>query len=396
MSALEPILETLNGNGGQGFHLLTEAVSSPTFESQITQLQEQFPNMVWHQYEPLGRSNAYNGAVQAFGQPVVPVYNFTAAEVVLSLDDNFLFSGPGWIANARAFASRRRIWEGELNRLYVVEGSPTTTGTMADHHLWVRPSAIEGIARAIAERLGLSVPQSDGLTLTEQQEAFVTTLVEDLQANLGASIVLAGEDQPPAVHVLAHAMNEQLGNLGTTVTYVESPLISPTDQMASLRTLTDAMEAGTVNTLLMVGANPVFTAPVDLDFGGKLANVQNVIHMGLYNDETGQLATWHLPEAHFLETWSDVRAFNGVVSIIQPLIAPLFNARNVHELFAVLLGQPRSAFNIVRDQWGVPSGDEEFSLFWQATLNDGVVADTAFEPVDVTASLDNLPDRSRC
>ncbi len=386
----EAVFATLRESGGTGLALLTEATSSPTFAAQMERFLATYPNAIWYQYEPLARDNAYTASELAFGQQVLPNYDFTQADVVLSLDANFLNEGIGWVRYARDYATRRRIWEGDLARLYVIEATMTATGAMADHRIAARPSEVESLTRLIAQELGLAVEAAGGFTPTEQQAAVIAGLVADLEASRGRSIIIAGDEQPPAVHMLAHAMNEALGNVGTTVSYVESPLLAPQNNMERLRELTTKMQNAQIEVLVIMGTNPVFTAPADLDFAARLAQVPLSIHLGLYRDETGQATTWHIPETHFLESWGDVRAPDGTATIIQPLIAPLFNGRSQIELLAALRGSPLPGFNLVREQWGVPV-NAEFDTFWQTSLNDGVIADSAAKPVKVSVDLSSLP-----
>lgn len=382
----------LRANGGSGLGILLEPFSSQLLTSQVEQLLDMLPNARIYQYSPLNRDNAHIASLRAFGEATAIRYNFADADVVLALDADFLNSGPGWQRNARDYIQRRRIWEGELNRLYVVEGTATTTGSMADHRLAVRPSAVEAMTRLIAQRLGLDVAQSDGLELTEQQTQFIDALVADLQANAGSSLVLVGDEQPPAVHMLAHAINDMLGNVGSTVEYTDNPIAFPVAESVSMRSLVNAMNAQQITTLLIMESNPVFTAPADLDFAAALDSVPTSIHLGLYNDETGQRCTWHLPQTHFLEMWGDVRAADGTASIIQPLIAPLYNARSPYQLLATLLDDGRSVYAMLRDLWGLPGEPGDYNAEWQQLLNDGVVPDSAYATKELTASLDQLPD----
>ncbi len=385
-----PQMEQIKAANGTGLAFLTEATSSPTFAALMERLLADLPNATWYQYEPLARDNAFRASELAFGQQVLPKYDFTKADVVLSLDADFLNGGVAWVRYAHDYATRRRIWEGELSRLYVIEATPSATGTMADHRIAARPSEVEAMARLIAQQLGLNVPQVSGFTPTEKQGKVIAGLVSDLQAKRGSSIVIAGDEQPPAVHMLAFAINEALGNVGSTVEYIETPLVQPSHNFEGIKELSDAMGRGAVRMLVIIGANPVFTAPADLDFGAKLAQVPFSVHMGLYRDETGQAVTWHIPETHFLETWSDGRAYDGTTTIMQPLIAPLFNARSPIELLSVLRGVDLPSIDLIRNQWGVPANDR-FNTFWQTTLNEGIVADSEAEPVNVAVDLGSLP-----
>ena len=243
-----------------------------------------------------------------------------------------------------------------MNRLYVVESMLSNTGAMADHRLPMRASEIERFAGAVANELGVKTGADH-----PDHNQWVTALVRDLQKHQGSSIVLAGEQQPPSVHALAHALNHVLGNVGKTVVYTDSVEADPGNQLASLRELVRDMEAGQVDLLVIADSNPVFTAPADLRFAEHLLKVKRRIHMGLYQDETATLCHWHVPQAHYLESWSDARAFDGTVTILQPLIAPLYDGKSIHQLLSVLSGRPqRSSHDIVREYWGKPARFRKF------------------------------------
>ncbi len=398
VEALQTQLSTQRANNGAGIHILTETVTSPTLTSQIVSFLGQFPGAIWHQYEPFGQDNARAGAVMAFGEAVSTRYDLSQAAIILTLDADILGTMPGHLRYAREFAAGRRVWEtsNQMNRLYTIESSPSITGSVADHRLAVRPGDIEGLTRLLAQQLGLNVAQTSGLAVNEAQVTFIAGLLSDLESNRGRCVVVAGESQPPAVHALVHAINEALGNVGSTVFHTSPVTIPATDgaatQLESLRLLNQAMADGQVQVLIIVDSNPVFTAPVDFNFAGNLARVPFTVHMGLYHDETAEACLWHIPATHFLEAWSDARAFDGTVSIIQPLIAPLYQGKTIHELFAALNGEPdRSSYDIVRGFWQGERSAEDFEAFWQTALHDGVIANSALAPMDVTATLENIP-----
>jgi MoCo/4Fe-4S cofactor protein with predicted Tat translocation signal len=372
---------------GVGLRILTETVTSPTLAYQLQTLLNEFPAAKWHQYDPVGRDHGRAGARLAFGEYVETQYHFEKAEVILSLDADFLFSFPGSVRYTRDFASKRRVRAGQttMSRLYVVESTPSVTGSMADHRFPLRSTEIESFAWAVAQRVGAVAGggQASGSSLPDDHR--VAAIARDLQQHRGSSVVVAGEGQPPVVHALAHAMNHALGNVGTTVVYTAPVEAQPVDQTASLRDLAKDIEAGQVEILVILGGNPVFTAPADLQFAEHLAKVKLRVHLSLYDDETSALCHWHIPATHTLESWSDARAYDGTVTILQPLIAPLYDGRSAHEVLAALLGQPgRSSHDIVREYWKGQRPTEDFEQFWPTALHDGVVAGTAFPPKAVT------------
>jgi molybdopterin-containing oxidoreductase family iron-sulfur binding subunit len=272
-----------------------------------------------------------------------------------------------------------------MNRLYVAEAWLTTTGASADHRFRVKPGEMEPVLRAIAA--GVGAP--GGGPPPQQHARWIAAVVKDLQAHRGASLILAGDQQPPALHALAHAINAALGNAGSTVIYTASNEVEPVNQLDSLRTLIADMRGGNVDMLVMMGVNPAYDAPADLDFPGALRHVATKVHHGLHDDETSVLCNWHIPATTYLEEWSDCVAFDGTAAIIQPLIAPLYQGRSKHEMLAALLGQPDQApYQIVRDYWRGNHPDEDFETFWRTALHDGIVAGSAFQPAEVAPRAD--------
>jgi molybdopterin-containing oxidoreductase family iron-sulfur binding subunit len=355
--AMRGLLGSQTTKQGAGLRILTETVSSPTLAAQIDGILTRFPSAKWVQWEPFGAHNAREGSRLAFGAYVDPQYAIEKADVIVSLDADFMCAGPASLRHARAFASRRRA-EGESatrNRLYAVESTPSNSGTRADHRLPLQPTEVESFARALASLLGIAGAGA-GRT-SEAATSWLAPLVKDLQNTRGRSLVIAGESQPAVVHALAYAINDALGNVGATVTYTQTAEARPIDQRASLRELVGEMNAGTVDLLLVLGGNPVYSAPSDLNFAAAMQKVAVRAHVGQHDDETAELCQWHVPEAHFLEMWSDVRAHDGTVSIVQPLIAPLYGGKSAHEVLAAFgEGGQRSGYDIVREFWSTQTG----------------------------------------
>jgi MoCo/4Fe-4S cofactor protein with predicted Tat translocation signal len=345
----------LRAKQGAGLRFLTETVTSPTLAAQMKALLTDFPQAKWHQYEPVNHDNARAGAMLAFGQPVNTIYDFSKAERILSLDADFLAAMPGTLRYARDFAARRRITEGkkEMSRLYVIETTPTNTGASADHRWSVRPSEILAMAHSLAAQTAEIHPSGAMIREPEQSLPWVVSIAHDLQENKGKSLIIPGSEMSPEVHALAHAMNAALGNVGKTVFYTDPVEANPVDQTQSLRELVTDIDAGHVELLVIVGGNPAYNTPVDLRLDLNRLNKVNLrVHHGLYKDETSELCHWHIPSTHDLESWSDARSYDGTVSIIQPLIEPLYEGTPVHELLAVFSDQyDRKAYDIVRDYW---------------------------------------------
>ncbi len=397
-ATIRAALNQQQASGGAGLRFLTETVTSPALAAQIAAVLKQFPNAKWHQYEPVNRDNVKAGAQMAFGQVVDTIYHLDKADVILSLDADFLSPTglPGFQRYARDFTSRRKMKPGvAMNRLYVVESTPSLTGVKADHRLPRRSSEIRAFAQAIAAGIGVpSVSASGGL----EQQPWLRAVVNDLKQHRGTSLVVVGDQQPAEVHALAHAINHALGNVGQTLTYVDPVEANPADHTASLKELVEDMNAGKVQVLAIVGGNPVYNAPADLGFADKLSKVGLKVHLGMYEDETSGLCQWHVPEAHPLETWSDARAYDGTVSIIQPLIAPLFNGRSAHEFLAVFSQQPeQSSYDVVRGYWRAQfkGRRQEFEATWRRWLHDGFIAGSESKPRTMAARPLSLPAPER-
>jgi molybdopterin-containing oxidoreductase family iron-sulfur binding subunit len=386
----ERAIDAARARKGAGLRILTETVTSPTFARQLRELRNDLPEARWHQYEPAGGDHIRAGAKLAFGTDVAVRYHFDKADVILALDADFLTTSPGHLRYAREFSSRREPTAGSMNRLYAVEPTPTITGTMADHRLAVLSHQITTIAHAIAQKLEVKAA-APNVALTPQHERWVDAVAHDLQSHKGSGLVVAGETQPPLVHALAHALNEALGNAGTTVEYLEPVEAEPVDQVESLRTLVADMEAGLVSCLLILGGNPVYNAPADIDFAKALENVGLSAHLSLYDDETSAACHWQLPEAHSLEAWSDGRAFDGTAAIQQPLIAPLYGGKSSHELLATLLKSDTvTGYELVRETWKAAPHEGDFETFWRTAVHDGVVAGSAAKRKDVAIKPERL------
>ena len=399
MTGVRNALTLQRAQGGSGLRILTETITSPSTGDLLNGLLQALPQAKWHQWEPAGRDGEREGLRQAFGRYVDAVYHFDKADVILSLDADFLSCGPGSVRYSHDFANRRRVESGPMNRLYAVESGVTTTGLKADHRLALKPSLVETFARLVAAALGTHGSDADTTGMPTDVGKWIIAVAKDLRAHNGRALVVAGDQQPPAVHVLAHAMNATLGAAGNTVTYVEPIEARPVNQAASLAELAADLENGAAQVVVIVGGNPVFTAPADLKFAEKLTRAQVVVYLGFDANETAALAHWNVPEAHYLESWGDVRSYDGTVSIVQPLIAPLYGGRTAAEVLALLTDRAdRTAHTIVKDYWttgpGAPNAGSDAA--WRRALHDGFIQGTASAPAQVTANvaaLGNVPVR---
>ena len=342
--------------GGRGLRILTGTVTSPTLAQQIADFLRANPQARWHRWEPAGQHQSRAAAVRAFGRPVDTRYDFTQAKVVLSLGADVLCEGSAGVRYARDFAEGRRVraHHDSMTRVYAVESSPVGISTLADHRLQLPPAQLEGFVLALAQAVGAAPGGGAPVLADAKAQKWVQEVARDLQAHRGASLVVADEYLSPAAQVLVHGINQALGNAGATVFYQEPVEVDPVDHVQSFQQLVADMNAGQVQALLMLdGVNPVYTAPADLPFLAALEKVPLRIHHGLFQDETSDHCQWHIPAAHELEAWGDARAFDGTVSIIQPLIEPLYGGKTAGEVIAALLGNQADAtsYDLVRAFW---------------------------------------------
>ncbi|MBI1358162.1 MAG: 4Fe-4S dicluster domain-containing protein [Acidobacteria bacterium] len=365
---------------GAGLRILSESTTSPTMAVWMGKLKAALPEAKWHQWEPVGRDGARAGLQAAFGGPTTLRYDLSKAKVILSLDADFLSTnGAGSVRMIRDFAAGRKLEEGGkaggMNRLYVVEPGTTTTGSNADHRLRLKASAVPAFAAALAAQLG--VDGGESVELPEKAKAWIEPLAKDLESAGAAAAVIAGDQQPAYVHAVAAAINARLGSLGSTVVPIDGLEVEPVDHLASLRELVEAMDGDAVSTLVILGSNPVLTAPADLQFAEAMGKVDFRVHLGLHDDETAELCHWHLPQSYYLESWGDVRSADGGTIIQQPLIEPLYDSKSELEMVAMMLGDERTAYDLVREttmaRWG--SSGEAFEKVWRKALHDGMTTD---------------------
>jgi MoCo/4Fe-4S cofactor protein with predicted Tat translocation signal len=386
LTALHGPLSAQKALQGAGIRILTPTISSPTLADQLRNFLKIYPQAKWHVYEPVNRDNVLEGAKMAFGQPVETRYDFEKADVIVSLDADFLYAGfPGNVRYIHDFAKRRDP-DGNMNRLYVIESTPTTTGAKADHRL-PQPSASVGWGAAILE--AMTVGMKDGNDLHDFRE-----IPKDLLAHRGSGLVIAGDHQPPAVHMAAHAINAELGNVGKTVFYTDPVDANPVNQTESIKDLVSEIAAGKVDILVILGGNPAYDAPADLDFASVLKNgkVPLRVHLGLYQNETAELCQWHINQAHELEAWGDARAYDGTVSIIQPLISPLYQGKSALEFVVLLAGQAdATGYDLTRAYWQKQHTGADFEQFWRKSLHDGWIEGTTYQPRVVTVKSQSIP-----
>ncbi len=391
LAAVQPRLAAGN-RSGRRVRLLTHSVASPSLHAGIQDFLARYPGARWHQWQPVNQDHARAGAMLAYGRPLDTLFRFDRAAVVLAVDGDFLDDHPGFVRYALDFSATRRVHDDAAvrSRLYALECTPTLTGAAADHRFALRASAMEAALREIAAAVGIGDASGPPVLGADR----VRAIAADLQSHGGASIVAVGRRQPARVHALAHALNERLGNLGKTVVHIPPVAAESVDHTESLAELVAAMRAGEVDTLLMTGVNPVYTAPADLSFVTALAKVPFKAHHGLYLDETALRCDWHLPAAHPLESWGDLASFDGATSLQQPAIAPLYGGTTAHEFVAACAGNlAADARELLRAYWH-RRRPGDLDAFFETALREGVadqaagLARTALRPEAVTPATD--------
>ena len=362
---LRPLREEFVANGGRGLRILLPPLASPTLDRLIRAAGAIFPHAIWHRYSPLGSENVHAGATLAFGQPLDPIYDLTQADAILTLGGDLFAEAPGHIRYAADYMARRRAEERRLPGLYCAESTPSLVGARADERLSVPPREIEAFAIAVAAIL-------EGSTGDHPLAPRVAAALRDAGAR---ALVTVGREQPARLHALAHRLNANLGAIGTTVRVIE-PVLPPIRPEQSLEALAAAIAGGTVNALMVLGGNPVYDAPADLDFGSLVRRLPWSLHLGLKQDETALACRWHLPQRHALESWGDLRAFDGTVGLRQPSTTPLVPGASIEEVVAAMAGTPAEGRELVQATWR-EIWAEDFAARWAVSLEAGVIAGSA-------------------
>jgi molybdopterin-containing oxidoreductase family iron-sulfur binding subunit len=380
--AQELRLKAVASKDGTGIYFLSSTITSPTLARQWREVKKAYPKATLVQYDP-----AVAGT--ALGKGLSVQYALAEADVIVSLDADFLSGAgfPGFHKLVREYAERRKSPE-KLNRLYAIESTPTTTGLKAEHRLGLRASEIPAFAAELAKAVGVKGVEAPAYAWTDEQKKFLAALAKDLKAHAGKSVVIPGLYQDSTVNELAFAINDELGNfreaallppLPPTVTLPSGPLEPfSSDQITDIKYLVADLNAGRVDWLVILNANPIYNAPADLEFAAAFDKAKTTVHLGSHVDETGQIAQWHIPAAHYLESWSDARAYDGTVSIVQPLIDPLYGGKTAHHVLQTLLNEPMlSPYDAVRETWkSTIKGD--FETGWRKALHAGWIEGTAY------------------
>ncbi len=355
---------------GSGLAVLAEPSSSPTMLRLKSALLERYPQARWVTWQPVSDENVDRGVESAAGDHYHALYHLERARVLLSLDSDLLSTEGDSVRNLRGYARSRRAGDNgspEMLRHYAVDGVHSLTAANADHRLRVQSGRVAAFVARLGHAFaaqGMELPLEGAAAAEDIDDDWVEAVARDLLDHRGAGLIVAGDRQPAEVHAAVYALNSMLGNIGATVTYHQTP-DTGTSSDADLAALVAAMNEGTVDRLLVLGANPAYSVPADLDFAAALENTGSsgaVIHVGTHLDETSRFARWHIPLAHYLESWGDARATDGTASVVQPLIEPLWGARSALEVLALAaLGEPRDGRDLVRETWsellGLPLDD---------------------------------------
>ncbi len=382
---LKQLSASAQSNGGQGLAFLLERNTSPSRARLQKLIVRKFPKAKWFIHEAIDTDISRRAASQAFGASVKPYFKYDQAKVIVSLDCDFIGAEEDVHNNIRKFADGRRLVESsevspkdlKMNRLYVVEALMTLTGVNADHRMRVSASLIPQIAAALtAEINGQSASVPAGV-----DAKWISECAKDLAANKGKSLVVAGHRQPLAVHLLANAINAALGNIGKTIILQE---VSESSE-GTLAELAQALNASEVETLVMLGGNPAYNAAADLSWSAAQAKAKSVVRLGYYEDETFEAAKrandLHLPAAHYLESWGDVRTSDGTLVPVQPLIAPLFGGLTEIEVLARIAGENDiEPYKIVRETFAKISGSSD-DVAWSKFLYTGFLEGSAANAV---------------
>lgn len=398
-------------DGGERLRFLIEPTGSPFVASLLERIRAAHPRARFAVHSAGTQAGAFQaGGALAFGRPLLPQYDFRAASVIVALDADFLDTMPMSLRYARHFAERRRPSPATpaMNRLYVVEALPSPTGTLSDHRIRRRSSEIGAFLAALAAELVLGEPFGQDKRLPpgvldalrpfrgREEQAVITAIARDLRRAGAAGLVVVGERQPAHVHALGSLVNAALGSLGNAVVMTEPVLWDPGPAGQSLAELAEDARAGRVDTLVMLEGNPVYSTPADLGLEEALRSIPRRVYLGSHEDETAAASTWFVPAVHYLETWGDARAWDGTTSIVQPLIQPLFGGRSVTELLSLFLGGPaQSPYAMLRSFWRDRHGQADFEAFWEATVQRGVVTNSASAPVTCALSEDGISRAAR-
>ncbi|WP_445501349.1 TAT-variant-translocated molybdopterin oxidoreductase [Microvirga sp. G4-2] len=381
---IRPVRNELVVSEGRGLHVLMPPTSSPTLHRLVAQARQLFPLAQWHVFSPIDDGSRRDAAMEVFGRDVDLVYDLAQADVIVTLGGDLFAEEPGRLRYAADYQKRRRMQERDLPRLFAVEPRPSLVGVRADERIALRPREFEAFAHALAASLDTNSAQASGA------HPSVIRLASELRRAGSRSLVAVGREQPARVHALALAINARLGAFGTTIRTIE-PVRPTIDGARTLNDLAQAIGAGQVSHLVVLGSNPVYTAPADIDLAALIRRVPLSLHLGQHRDETASVCHWHVPEAHPLESWGDLRAYDGTVGLRQPATMPLKPALSAEEFLGLMAGQNVDGRGLVQATWREVWGDG-FEERWERSLEDGVIDGSTLPAIDVPLRSDWQPE----
>lgn len=388
----DTVLGQAQKDGGAKLRVLADVSSSAARQNLQDKFSALYPQARWYEYTADSRENVYAGGRIAFGEVVRPHFDLTKASVIVCLDEDLLSEHPAALKHTRDWASRRDPAAGPMNRLYAVESRFTTTGAAADHRLPSRSVDIGAFLTKLEKQVEQQTKEKHAVAEGDDYAAKVlAAMAEDLVANQGSGLIAIGANQPAELHARVYKLNEQLGNAGATVRYSKEPLAREQSSVEALRALTGEMNSGAVDTLVILGGNPAYNAPGDIDFVSALGQVPNAIHLGDYEDETSLLCRWHLPKTHPFEQWGDSRAYDGTLCIAQPLIDPLHDGKSEVELLAILCGEKHpEVMGLIKDAVKGSLDSMTVNASWRRLVHDGLLKGSSLEAV--SPQVKDLPD----
>ncbi|MCK5124675.1 MAG: TAT-variant-translocated molybdopterin oxidoreductase [candidate division Zixibacteria bacterium] len=385
------LFDKLRNEKGEKLAVLSESFTSPTLSRIKKDFEKAFPNAKWIAYEPISDENRLLALENLTGKKVQPVYHYDKADIIVSFDADFVQSESDSITAAKGFGAGRKITspDDKMNRLYVIESGYSLTGASADHRLRLQSNNIGQFVLSLAKVLnqrGYNLTELSSNATIDFNKEWLEAIAGDLQGNQGRSLIVAGRNQPQWVHEAVYLINEALGSFGKTITFTEMD-DSLSSSLDDLKALKDNLEQGQIETLIIVGGNPVYNAPIDLDFDKLITKTKSTIHLSEHFDETSSKCDWHIPRAHFLESWGDARAVDGTPSIVQPLISPLQNGISDVEFYSLIsAGENKRGYEAVRATWGkLIKGD--FETGWKKVLHDGLLENSSSK--SITPTLNN-------
>ncbi|MCG7393442.1 TAT-variant-translocated molybdopterin oxidoreductase [Microvirga sp. ACRRW] len=380
---IRPVRNELVVGEGRGLHVLMPPTSSPTLHRLISLVRQVFPHSQWHEFSPLDDDSRRGVAMDVFGQDLDFVYDLTQADVIVTLGSDLFSEEAGHLRYAADYQKRRRMKDKALPRLFSAEARPSLIGARADERIILRPREFDAFVQTLASFLEV------GETPPSEVHPSASRMAEDLRSAGSRGLVVAGRGMSARVHALALAINAKLGAFGTTIRAIE-PVRPRIDGVRTLQDLAQSIENDQVSHLIVLGGNPVYAAPADIDLAALIRQVPLSLHLGQHRDETASACRWHIPEAHPLESWGDLRAFDGTVGLRQPATMPLKSTLSAEEFLGLVAGQNVDGRGLVQGTWREAWGDE-FEARWAHSLEDGVIEGSASPAVDVSIRFDWRP-----